>query len=385
MTNAPIYLDFHATTPVDPDVLTAMLPYFSEHFGNAMSGSHAYGWTAAMAVSQARKKVARLIHAEANEIVFTSGATESIHLAILGYLNERDQKGHIITAATEHKCVLEVCNRAKAYGHDVTILDVDRFGQINSADLERAIRPDTALISLMHGNNEIGTVHPIAEIGELASKHGVAFHVDAAQTIGKLPIDVQAMNVDLLSISAHKFYGPKGVGALYVRQSPSRVHLLPYLVGGGQERGLRGGTHNVPGIVGLGAAAEKAAHVMSEEASRLRTLRDKMIARLSHELDDIRLNGHPTERLCNNVSLSIGGVTGDALLALHDVAFSSGSACSSGSAEVSHVMRAIGAVEDRPMSTIRFGLGRTTTEAEIDQVCQRLIKVVTQARQNSRI
>lgn len=384
MKSAPIYLDFHATTPVDPDVLVAMLPYFSEHFGNAMSGNHAYGWTAAMAVAKARKQVGRLIHAEPNEIVFTSGATESVHLAILGFLEERGGKSHVITAATEHKCVLEVCQRARKFGHDVTVLGVNSLGQLDVTELERAIRPDTALISVMHGNNEIGTLHPIAEIGKIARSRGIAFHVDAAQTAGKLPIDVRAMNIDLLSISAHKMYGPKGVGALFVRQTEPRVHLAPYLVGGGQERGLRGGTHNVPGIVGLGAAAEKAMQVMAEESERLRELRDKMIARLCHELEGVRLNGHVSDRLCNNVSLSIDGVTGEQLLALHDVAFSSGSACSSGSAEGSHVLRAIGAAESRTVSTVRFGLGRTTTAAEIDTVCARLISVVTHARNQTR-
>lgn len=380
MNSKPIYLDYHATTPVDPDVMNAMLPYFSENFGNAMSGNHAYGWTAGVAVQKARKKVAQLINAESSEIVFTSGATESVHLAILGLLEEHGKPGHIITATTEHKCVLEVCARARRFGHEVTILGVDSYGHIRLEELERAIRPETVLISLMHGNNEIGTVHPIAEIGAIAKARGVHFHVDAAQTAGKMPLDVRAMNVDLLSISGHKFYAPKGIGALFVRQSQPRVHLSPFMVGGGQERGLRGGTQNVPGIVGLGAAAEKAMRFMSEECERLTRLRDKLIETLTATLDDVRLNGHPSERLCNNVSLTIGGVTGDQLLSLQDIAFSTGSACSSSSAEVSHVLKAIGAVVDRPMSTIRFGLGRTTTEAEIDTVCERVISAVHKAR-----
>lgn len=382
MTVKPIYLDHHATTPVDPDVLTAMLPYFSEHFGNAMSGNHAYGWTAAMAVQKARKKVARLIGVDASEIVFTSGATESVHLAILGFLEERGTKSHVITAATEHKCVLEVCARARKLGHDVTILGVNSMGQIDVDELERAIREDTALISLMHGNNEIGTLHPIARVGEIAKARGVTFHVDAAQTAGKLPIDARAMNIDMLSLSGHKFYAPKGVGALYVRQSAPRVHLAAYLVGGGQERGLRGGTQNVPGIVALGAAAEKAMNVMADECERLRGLRDSMIERLKSAIPDARLNGHPTERLCNNISFTIPGLTGDSLLALHGIAFSSGSACSSGSAEVSHVLSAIGAVSDRTSSTIRFGLGRTTTAEEADAACERLVTAVRKARSN---
>ncbi len=380
MTAKPIYLDHHATTPVDPDVLAAMLPYFSEHFGNAMSGNHAYGWTAAVAVQKARKQVANLIGADAGEIVFTSGATESVHLAILGLLEERGGKSHVITAATEHKCVLGACEGARKLGHDVTVLGVNSMGQIDLGDLERAIRPDTALVSLMHANNEIGTLHPVARVGEIAKARGIAFHVDAAQTTGRLPIDVRAMHIDLLSLSGHKFYAPKGVGALFMRQTPPRLRLAPRIDGGEQERGLRAGTHNVPGIVGLGAAAEKALSAMPVESERLRLLRDRMIERLTEEIPGTVLNGHPTERLCNNVHLTVRGVTGDQLFALHGIAFSSGSACSSGSAEASHVLTAIGAVPDRSSSAIRFGLGRMTTAAEVDAACERLIEIARKAR-----
>ena len=393
-----IYLDHHATTPVHPRALEAMLPYFSEQFGNPMSGSHAWGWEASTAVEKARARVAALLGAEPREIVFTSGATESLHLAILGLLKERGEPSHIITAATEHKATLEVCRRAQREGHAISVLGVDGYGHIDLEDIRRAIRPDTALITLLHGNNEIGTLHPIAQIGALAREHGIPFHVDAAQTAGRHPIDVRAMNIDLLSLSAHKLYGPKGTGALFIRQSPlPRIHLLPYLVGGGQELGLRGGTHNVPGIVGLGAACEIAGQSMADEQARLIKLRDRMISRLTMALDEVVLNGDPSERLCNNVNITINGISPDRILvALPDVAFSSGSACSSASAEGSHVLYAIsgtgttrgnsaapGTRGSPPRSsmtaTLRFGLGLSTTQDEIDSVTDRLIACARRA------
>lgn len=342
----PIYLDHHATTPVDADVLQAMLPYFSEHFGNPGSGSHQFGWKAQNAVEHARKQIADVLGCDPNEIIFTSGATESVHLAILGLLAEQGKQSHIITAQTEHKVVLEVCKRAESLGHEVTYLDVDEFGQIDLADLERTIRPNTALISLMHANNEIGTLHPIKEIGAIAKRHKVLFHVDAAQTFGRHEINVREQNIDLLSISSHKFYGPKGVGALFVRQTQPRVHLQPYILGGGQERGLRGGTVNVPGVVGIGAAAEKAKTLLASEGKRQTELRDQMI-KILLDHPGVKLNGHPSKRLCNNVNVTIDDVSPDQiLLALHDVAFSTASACSFGTGEVSHVLKATGRLKD---------------------------------------
>ncbi len=377
----PIYLDNHATTPVDPDALAAMLPYYSEKFGNAMSGNHSFGWTANSAIEKARTQIATLIGAESREIVFTAGATESAHLAILGSLEEHGQPAHIITAATEHKCILEIARRAEKFGHSVTLLPVNSYGHIDLTQLKAAIRPTTRLISLMHGNNEIGTIHPIAEVGAIAQKRGLLFHVDAAQTTGRSPIHVRNMNIDLMSMSAHKIYGPKGVGALFVRQTNPRVHLAPYIVGGGQEKGLRGGTHNVPGIVGFGAACEIASKKMADEIKRLTLLRDKTIQHLTAQLPDVVLNGHPTERLCNNINFTIYGVSSERILtALHDVAFSSGSACSFGATDVSHVLKALGHTGDRTAATLRFGLGRFTEPGEVDEVCERLIACVQRAR-----
>ncbi len=377
----PIYLDNHATTAVDPDALTAMLPYFSEKFGNAMSGNHSFGWSANSAIEKARTQVAALIGAEGREIVFTAGATESAHLGILGALEEHGKPAHIITAATEHKCILETARRAEKFGHSVTVLPVNSFGQIDLGQLRSAIRSDTKMISLMHGNNEIGTIHPIAEVGAIAHKHELLFHVDAAQTVGRSPVHVREMNIDLMSMSAHKIYGPKGVGALFVRQTNPRVHLAPYIVGGGQEKGLRGGTHNVPGIVGFGAACEIAARKMQDEIQRLTRLRNHAIERLTTTLPDVILNGHPTERLCNNINITIYGVSSERIVtALHDVAFSSGSACSFGSADVSHVLKALGRTGDRTAATLRFGLGRFTEDSEVDEVCERLIACIKRAR-----
>jgi cysteine desulfurase len=378
--NKPIYMDHHATTPVDADVLQAMLPYFSEHFGNPMSGSHSFGWKAQSAIEKARKQVAELISADPNEIIFTSGATESVHHAIFGTIAERGSSAHIICSPTEHKCVLEACKRAERLGHEVTYLNVNKFGEIDLKELESSIRKNTALISLMHANNEVGTFHPINEVSVIAKKNNVLFHVDAAQTCGRHAINVREQNIDLLSISAHKFYGPKGIGALFVRQTQPRVHIQPFMPGGGQERGHRGGTVNVPAVVGFGAASEKAKALMAEEAPRVQKLRDQMIKELT-AVPGIQLNGHPTNRLCNNVNITIDGVTGDQiLLALHNVAFSTGSACSSASGDVSHVLKAMGTLHASVATTLRFGLGRSTTEAEVDSVCKRLIASVQKAR-----
>ncbi len=381
----PIYLDHHATTPVDAEVFAAMQPYFSEVFGNATSGQHSFGWAAKNAVESAREKVADLLKGSAREIIFTSGATESIHLAILGFLEAQEIKvQHIITAVTEHKCVLEVCTRAALLGHELTVLPVDKFGQVSRAQVETAIRPNTTLVSLMHGNNEIGTLHPIQEIGELCRERGLTFHVDAAQTVGKIPIDVIQMKIDLLSISAHKLYGPKGVGALYVRHTSPRVRLHPYLLGGGQEKGLRGGTHNVPGIVGLGKACEICAEVMASESQRLKEFRDHMIQAIQAAIPKAILNGHPTARLPHNVSITIPGVSLEhLLLGMKDIAYSSASACSSGAGSSSHVLLAIGQADDPNSSTLRFGLGRKTTREEVDYTIAQLISTVANAAQKS--
>ena len=381
-----LYFDNHATTSVDPRVLESMLPYFTEHFGNAESSQHPFGWKAKAAVDHARTQVANLIGAEPSEIVFTSGATESIHLAILGIVGPENAaaKGrHIITAATEHKATLEVCARARKLGHTVTILPVDKQGMIDLTQLKDSIRPETVLVTLMHANNEIGTIHPIEEIGALLKDTGIYFHVDAAQTIGKHAIDVKQMGIDLLSLSGHKFYAPKGIGALFVSRSGKRPHLIPYMVGGGQERGLRGGTHNVPGIVGLGKASEIAMQELESEQSRLAHMRDHLIARLKSELPTVELNGHPKHRLCNNVNVTIRGVGSDQLLlGMHGVAYSSASACSSGTP--SHVLAAIGQeVDDPKVTTVRFGLGRFTLQVDVDRLADRLVACIRKGEEVS--
>jgi cysteine desulfurase len=381
MAKTPMYFDNHATTPVDPQVLEAMLPYLKEHFGNPESSQHPFGWKAKSAVESARKQVAALINAEPGEIVFTSGATESIHLAILGFLEEQPAGRHIITATTEHKATLEVCARAQKLGHECTVLAVDAMGRITVDQVKAAIRPTTAIVSLMHANNEIGTLHPITEIGAMLKEQGITFHVDAAQTPGRTPIDVRAMNIDLLSISAHKLYGPKGVGALFVRRSTPKVPLAPYIVGGGQERGLRGGTHNVPGIVGLGVACQIATEKMNEECPRLLALRNRIIEAVTHRCPNVLLNGDPENRLCNNVNFSIRGVAPDSLLmGLGSVAYSSGSACSSGTG--SHVIKALGQDTSDPlMTTVRLGLGRFNTEAEVETLIEKLIQTIEKSKE----
>jgi cysteine desulfurase len=377
----PLYFDNHATTPLDPRVLEAMLPYLKENFGNAESVQHAYGWQAKNAVDHARTQVAKLIGAQATENVFTSGATESIHLALLGFLETQPVRRHIITANSEHKAVLEVCARAERYGHELTILPVAKDGTISVEQVAQALRPNTALVSLMHGNNEIGTLHPIAAIGELLrSSPGAAdvlFHVDAAQTTGKVPIDVSTNKIDLLSISAHKLYGPKGIGALFVRKG---VRLHPYLVGGGQERGLRGGTHNVPGIVGLGTACELAGQEMEAESKRLATWRDRIFKEVSGAVGGIELNGHPTRRLSGNLNITIQGLQPeDLMLGLRGIAYSSASACSAGGA--SHVLKAIGQdTTGMKTATARFGMGRFTSEEEVTSLIQRLTETIQTAR-----
>ncbi len=383
-----IYLDHHATTPVESRVLEKMLPYFTEDFGNAMSGQHSFGWKAKQAVENSRSQVANLIGAEAREIVFTGGATESIHLAILGLFEkaktEQKSKFHLITSKLEHKCSLEVALHLEKLGHHVTFLDVNEFGQISIEQLKNSFRKNTLLVSLLHANNEVGSINPVAEIGAVCKNHEILFHVDSAQICGKHPIDVKKDNIDMLSLSAHKLYGPKGSGALYLRQTSPRVRVNPFLLGGGQERGLRSGTQNVPGIVGLGEACELSGRDMNIESPRQQSLRDHMISRILTENEGVILNGHPQERLCNNVNVSVESVLADQMLmALSEVAFSSGSACATG--DDSHVIGEIRKVQiskalipgPRNDFTMRFGLGRMTQLDDIDRVCD-LIKVAIQ-------
>lgn len=366
----PLYFDYNATTPTDPRVVEAMLPYFTEHFGNPESSQHAYGWKAKTAVEKARAQVANLIGATPNEIVFTSGSTESLNLAILGYLEGQAPGRHIITSAAEHKATLEAFHRAEKLGHEITLLPVNRYGQVELETLQKAIQPNTVLVSLMHANNEVGSLNPIAEIGAwLKTRGDIVFHVDAAQTAGKHPIDVKAMNIDMLSVSAHKLYGPKGVGALYINRP--HVHINPLVKGGGQERGLRGGTHNVPGIVGFGVACEIAQNEIPEEPNRLAYLRDKIIRAVTFPGSGVELNGHPTDRLCNNVHLSFHVGADRLLTGLSNIAFSTASACSAGGA--SHVLKAMGRDSSDPLFTsARFSLGRFTTEEEVDYLIERL-------------
>lgn len=381
--NRPIYMDNHATTRVDPRVVEAMLPHFDTDYGNAASRTHAYGWAAEEAVDAGRARVAALVGANPKEIVFTSGATESNNLAIKGVLDFYAERGrHVVTVRTEHKAVLDPCRFLKKRGlADVTVLKTDSHGIVDPDDVRRAIRDDTVLVSVMHANSEIGVIQPLAEIGAITREAGVLFHSDAAQSAGKIRIDVDASCVDLMSLSAHKMYGPKGIGALFVRMREPRVRLTPLLDGGGQERGMRSGTLNVPGIVGFGRAAEIAGEEMSDEAKRIGALRDKLRNRLFEDLDEVYLNGHETLRLPGNLNVSFAFVEGESLLmGLKDVALSSGSACTSASLEPSHVLRAIGLSNDLAHGSIRFGLGRFNTEDEVDQVAGRVIEEVRRLR-----
>ena len=379
----PVYLDNHATTPVDPRVLEAMLPYFSEHFGNAASRSHPFGWAAEEAVERARGEIAALIGAAPREIVLTSGATESDNLAIKGVVEfYADRGNHLITAATEHHAVLDSCKALEKAGRAaVTVLPVGADGVVDPDAVRRAITPRTVLISIMHANNEIGSLHPIAEIGRIAKAAGVLLHSDAAQSAGKVPIDVDAMGIDLLAFTAHKLYGPKGCGALYVRGAAPRVRLAAQMHGGGHERGRRSGTLNVPGAVGLGRACALAELEMDAERVRLTALRDRLQRGLTEQLDDVTLNGHPTQRLAGNLHLSFAAVEADSLLAaLPDVALSSGSACTSATLEPSHVLRAIGLDDEAAHASIRFGLGRFTSEDDIDYAIERVVHEVRRLR-----
>lgn len=381
----PIYMDCHATTPVDPRVFEAMAPYFCQQFGNPASRTHVFGQRALEAVEMARREVALLIGATPQEIIFTSGATESNNLALLGVAEAYSAKGnHIVTCVTEHPAVLDPCRMLASRGFDVTVLPVGRDGRVDPAQLEAALTPQTILVSIMSANNEIGVLQPLREIGEIAARHGVLFHSDAAQMCGKLPIDVGALGIHLLSISGHKMYGPKGVGALYVRRREPRVLLVEQIHGGGQERGLRSGTLNVTGIVGLGKACEIARSEMSGESKRTASLRDRLLELLQGELSAITVNGSLEHRLPNNLNVSFEGVEGETLLmSLRDVAVSSGSACSSASQEASHVLKALGLAPELVHSSIRFGLGRFTTLEEVEYVAGRLIETVRRLREMS--
>lgn len=385
MLKFPIYMDYHATTPVDARVLDAMLPYFTEKFGNAASRNHAFGWQAEEAVEIGRKQVAGLIGASPKEIVFTSGATESDNLAVKGVARMYREKGdHIVTVRTEHKAVLDTCKRLEKEGFRVTYLPVGRDGLLDLDRLADALTDKTILISVMMANNEVGVVQPIAEIGKIARARRILFHTDAVQAAGRLPIDVNTLNVDLVSLSAHKMYGPKGVGALYVRRKDPRVLLVPVIDGGGHERGMRSGTLNVPGIVGFGRAAEIAGQELPEETARLRALRDRLNDGLHSELDEIHINGSMEHRLPNNLNVSFAYVEGESLLmGINDVAVSSGSACTSASLEPSYVLKALGTGDDLAHSSIRFGLGRYNTEEEIDYVIDKVTSVVKRLREMS--
>ena len=385
MVSLPIYLDNNATTRTDPRVVEAMIPYFAEVYGNAASRGHSFGWAAEEAVARARAQVAALIGADSREIVWTSGATESNNLALKGVMERYADKGdHLVTVRTEHKAVLDAAKHLEAFGKRVTYLDVDGLGRIDLGTLEDALTDRTVLVSIMMGSNEIGTLQPVAEIGALCRTRGILFHTDATQCVGKMPVDVQHIPIDLMSFTAHKMHGPKGVGALYVRRRAPRVRLDAQMDGGGHEQGMRSGTLNVPSIVGFGKASEICQNELEAEQSHLSRLRDRLIRGILETIDGTTLNGHPTERLPHNASIAFDGVEGDALMtALSEVALSTGSACSSESLEPSYVLRALGFGATRAYSSLRFGVSRFTTDEEIDYVLDRLPEAVARLRRLS--
>ncbi|HVP10456.1 MAG TPA: IscS subfamily cysteine desulfurase [Phycisphaerae bacterium] len=378
----PIYMDNNATTPVDPRVLEAMLPYFKDRFGNAASRSHSFGWEAEEAVEHARAQIAAAIGASPKEIVWTSGATESNNIAVKGVAAMYHDKGnHIITQETEHKAILDPCKYLQQQGFDVTFLKPDKYGLVSPEQVREAITEKTILVTVMHGNNEIGTVQPIKAIGRICKEKGVLFHTDTCQTFAKMPIDVEDMGIDLLSCSGHKIYGPKGVGALYVRRKGPRVRCEPVIHGGGHERGMRSGTLNVPAIVGMGKAAELCVQAQAEEMIRVGALRDRLKDGLFNRLDEIYLNGHPTQRIPNNLNVSFLYVEGESLMmGFNDIAVSSGSACTSASLEPSYVLKALGVGDDLAHSSIRFSLGRFSTEEEVDYAIERVCTAVERLR-----
>jgi len=381
----PIYLDNHSTTPCDPRVVEVMLPYFTEKFGNSASRNHTFGWEAEEGVEHARKQIARLIGADAKEIIFTSGATESDNLALQGIVAMYREKGdHIITSATEHRAVIDTAKYLEKKGVNVTFLPVDKTGMVSPDDVRNAITDKTILISVMLANNEIGTINPIAEIGKVAKEKGIIFHCDATQGVGKIPVNVQEMGIDLMSFTSHKIYGPKGVGALYVRRRAPRVRLEPMMYGGGHERGMRSGTLPVPLIVGFGKACELCEQEMATESVRMAKMRDRLQEGIMGAMEEVYLNGHPTERLPGNLNISFAYVEGEALLmGVKEIALSSGSACTSATLEPSYVLRALGVGSDLAHSSIRFGLGRFTTDEEIEYTIDRMLKAVTHLREMS--
>jgi len=381
----PIYMDNHATTPMDPRVLEAMLPYFSEKFGNAASRNHQFGWEAEAAVETAREQIAKLIGATAKEIIFTSGATESDNLAIKGVAEMYREKGnHIVTVVTEHKAILDTCKRLEKYGTRVTYMPVRPDGLVDLDQLKAAITDKTILVSIMAANNEIGVLQPLAEIGKICRERGVIFHSDAVQALGKVPLDVNKMSLDLVSLTGHKLYGPKGCGALYVRRKNPRVQLAALIDGGGHERGMRSGTLNVPGIVGFGKACDIALKEMAEESVRVGALRDRLKSKLESELDEVFINGTTEHRLPGNLNISFLYVEGESLLmGINDIAVSSGSACTSATLEPSYVLKSLGLGDDVAHSSIRFGIGRFNTEAEVDYVAGRMVDVVKKLRELS--
>jgi cysteine desulfurase len=380
----PIYLDNHSTTRPDTRVVDAMVPYLKERYGNAAS-QHEFGWVAHAAVENAREKIAALLGADKDEIVFTSGATESVNLAIKGVAEAYASRGrHLITAATEHRAVLDTCGVLEKHGFSVTVLPVDRQGLVSPLEVERALRRDTILVSIMAANNEIGTIAPMEEIGALCRSKGVLFHSDATQAVGRIPFQVLRIPVDLLSFSAHKMHGPKGVGALYVRSSGPRIRLVQQIDGGGHQGGLRSGTANVPAVVGFGEAAEIAALEMEETSERIAELRDRLVAGIMSQLDDAQLNGHPEQRLPGNANLTFPGTKADrVILDMKDIAISTGSACSSASPEPSHVLKALGLSRDETVASLRFGLSRFTTAEEIDYTIGRLVEVIGRQRRGT--
>ncbi|MGH7177069.1 MAG: cysteine desulfurase family protein [Tepidisphaeraceae bacterium] len=378
----PVYLDHNATTPVDPRVFEAIAPYFCEHFGNAASRGHSFGWTANQAVDKARRQVAQLIGAQPDSIIFTSGATESDNLAIKGVAEGLRAKGrHIITQTTEHKAVIDPCKRLETDGFEVTWLAVDRFGRVDPDDLRRAIRPDTVLVSIMYANNEIGTIQAMRDIGAVCRERNVLLHSDATQAVGKIPVDVETDRIDLLSLTGHKIYGPKGCGALFVGSAQACGSLRPLIDGGGQERGYRSGTLNVPGIVGLGMACEIAHKSLRDDATRLRELRDRLEQAILQHLGNVRVNGCPDQRLPQTSSLTFADLNGmTEAMTIEDVAVSAGSACQSANPEPSHVLRAIGVDPQLARNTVRFSLGRSTTREEVDFAIERTVQCVTGLR-----
>lgn len=383
--NIPVYLDYNSTTPIDPEVFREMIPYLTDKFGNAASKSHRYGWEAEEAVEYARKKIASLINAEAKEIIFTSGATESVNLALKGISESfNGRKNHIITSNIEHRAVLDSLKYLEKFGIEVTYVNADGKGFVNPADVEKAVTPNTFLISIMTANNEIGTIQPIAELADICSKRGILFHTDATQAAGKIPIDVNELNIDLMSFSAHKIYGPKGIGALYVKNKNPKIKITEQISGGGHENNLRSGTLNVPAIVGFGKACELCREKMFDEYKTQVVMRDRLINNFLNRLEFTSLNGDDSKRIPNNINICFKNVESTVLMSeAKEIAFSSGSACSSASLELSHVLKAIGRTDDESKCSVRLGIGRYTTNEEIDFTMEKIIEAVNKIRNNN--